>query len=269
LSKNLRPARRPAGRGARLTLAAGLVLAGLGAAAAPSPARATVAPASAGSPLDLPLHWAASSPALLPRQAGPPPLDLRRGHALDQTLAAVGLVGASFALDRAVGAGYPQRGPSLVFEEPGETFGGATLLLAGTAALAAGGIALHKPALVRTAKESALALGATTAVVLLAKLATQRQRPDGSNRYSFPSGHTAGAFAVATVLDREAGRGLGRFAYLAAATAGYARIAGNKHYFSDVVTGMLVGHLVGRLVTRHRHAAVASPAAPLPEAPAH
>ncbi len=74
---------------------------------------------------------------------------------------------------------------------------------------------------------------------------------------------------MATVLDREAGRGLGRFAYPAAATAGYARIAGNEHYFSDVVPGMLVGHLVGRLVTRHRHAAVASPAAPLPEPPAH
>jgi membrane-associated phospholipid phosphatase len=178
-------------------------------------------------------------------------------------------VGDAFALDHTVGAGYAESGPSLVLKEPGETFGGATLLLSGTAALAVGGVAFHKPVLVRTAKESALALGLTAVGASLVKVVTQRERPDASTHYSFPSGHTAGAFAVATVLDREFGRGLGRFAFAAAVTAGYARIANDRHYFSDVVAGMLVGNLVGRLVTRHRPAAVAAPEAVLPDSPPH
>jgi len=38
-----------------------------------------------------------------------------------------------------------------------------------------------------------------------AKLAAERTRPDGSNNFSFPSGHTASAFATATVLQEHFG----------------------------------------------------------------
>lgn len=51
----------------------------------------------------------------------------------------------------------------------------------------------------------------------------------------------------------------------AAASAGYARMADNRHYFQDVVTGMLVGTLIGRLVTHRAPAAAPAPEALLPE----
>jgi membrane-associated phospholipid phosphatase len=52
------------------------------------------------------------------------------------------------------------------------------------------------------------------------KVAVHRTRPD-QGRFSFPSGHTSGTFATATVLQREFGWRVGLPAYgLAAYVAG-------------------------------------------------
>jgi len=110
---------------------------------------------------------------------------------------------------------------------------------------------LHKPPLLRTTKELGLALGAATVSAGVLKTIIRRKRPDGSDLRSFPSGHATAAFAVATVLDRELGTP-GKLAYLAAASAAYARMADGHHYFSDIVAGMLLGRLVGHLVLHHR-----------------
>ncbi len=170
---------------------------------------------------------------------------------LREVAVSAGLLGAAFALDHAARPGLEDRGAGKFVEEPGEVFGGATFLLGGTLALGAGSAAAHEASGVKTAKRLALSLGATTAAVSLLKAATDRTRPDGSNDYSFPSGHTAGAFAAATVIAREHGRVAGAVAYSAAAAAGYARIANNKHYLSDVVAGAILGRLIGRYFTRH------------------
>jgi membrane-associated phospholipid phosphatase len=70
---------------------------------------------------------------------------------------------------------------------------------------------------------------------------------DGYN--SFPSGHTAVAFAAATVVaDRLRGRWAGRLAYGAATMTAFARINNDKHWFSDVVFGALLGRFAGKLV---------------------
>lgn len=160
------------------------------------------------------------------------------------------LVGGAFALDRAVRPGWSDHGPGRYVEEPGETLGGATLLVGATLGLGAEGRAFRHPSAFRTAKELAWAgAGATVAVTAL-KEAVRRERPDGSNRLSFPSGHTTAAFAAASVIAREEGGAVGWLAYGAAATAGYARIADRHHYLSDVVAGAILGRLVGRLVTR-------------------
>jgi len=162
-----------------------------------------------------------------------------------------GLLGAAFALDDAARPGSADKGFGRFVEEPGETFGGATFLLGGTLGLGAGSAAAHEASGLKTAKRLALSLGTTTAVVGVLKWITDRTRPDGSNDYSFPSGHAAGAFAAATVIAREHGRAAGAIAYAAAAAAGYARIANNKHYLSDVVAGALIGRLIGRAFTAH------------------
>jgi membrane-associated phospholipid phosphatase len=75
------------------------------------------------------------------------------------------------------------------------------------------------------------------------------------NNVSFYSGHTSFAFALATASGTVASLRGYRLAPLVwgtllpfAALTGYLRIAGDKHYFTDVLTGMLVGSGVGVLL---------------------
>jgi undecaprenyl-diphosphatase len=57
---------------------------------------------------------------------------------------------------------------------------------------------------------------------------------------SFPSGHTAGAVAVAVAVGRDYPGG--RLPALAlAAAAGIAQVVRSKHYVSDVVAGATIG----------------------------
>lgn len=78
------------------------------------------------------------------------------------------------------------------------------------------------------------------------KIATGVERPDGSNRHSFPSGHTATAFMTATMLNKEYGHKspwIGIGAYGVATATGLMRMANNKHWLSDVLTGAGIGIL--------------------------
>jgi len=90
------------------------------------------------------------------------------------------------------------------------------------------------------------------------KYATREQRPDGSNNHSFPSGHTAQAFAAATFLSEEYRRQLPWIPYAAygvAAATGALRIANNKHYLGDVLMGAGMGILSMKVAYwTHRYA---------------
>lgn len=80
----------------------------------------------------------------------------------------------------------------------------------------------------------------TTAVKRLA----DRPRPDGSNNYSFPSGHTANAFAAAEFLNQEyhdVSPWIGYAGYTVATATGILRMYNNKHWLSDVVAGAGIG----------------------------
>jgi len=88
------------------------------------------------------------------------------------------------------------------------------------------------------------------AYTALLKATIHRERPDGSNNYSFPSGHASDAFTLATVFERHYGWKWGVPAYALAATMGYSRIVRDKHYLSDVVAGATLGYIVGRTVVR-------------------
>ncbi len=75
-------------------------------------------------------------------------------------------------------------------------------------------------------------------------------RPDGSNYYSFPSGHTANAFAAATFLSEEYKHRFKWMPYAAygiAGTVGILRMANNRHYISDVLVGAGIGILSMKL----------------------
>lgn len=97
------------------------------------------------------------------------------------------------------------------------------------------------------AKTSAL----TLALVYGLKYITKETRPDGSNDNSFPSAHTAVAFAYATVLHEEfkdKSVWISIAGYSAATATGAFRILNNKHWYSDVLVGAGLGILSTKLV---------------------
>ncbi len=88
-------------------------------------------------------------------------------------------------------------------------------------------------------------------VVHVSKRITDRERPDGSNNHSFPSGHTSAAFVSAEFLyqeykDKSIWIGVG--GYAVASFVGAARIYNNKHWLSDVIAGAGVGILTTKAV---------------------
>lgn len=78
------------------------------------------------------------------------------------------------------------------------------------------------------------------------KTTTDVERPDGSNHLSFPSGHTATAFAAAEFMRmeyRHTNRFLSMTGYAAAAATGALRMYNNRHWFSDIAGGAGLGML--------------------------
>lgn len=78
------------------------------------------------------------------------------------------------------------------------------------------------------------------------KVSVQRARPSSENQRSFPSGHTSSAFATATALSYAYGAKIAMIAYPLAAFVGASRLADDKHWFSDVVSGAFLGVWIGR-----------------------
>lgn len=92
----------------------------------------------------------------------------------------------------------------------------------------------------------ATSIGIAAAVITPLKHWTHELRPDSSNYYSFPSGHTATAFASAEFLRIEYGHvspWIAVAGYAAATATAAFRLYNNKHWFSDVVAGAGFGVL--------------------------
>lgn len=86
--------------------------------------------------------------------------------------------------------------------------------------------------------------------VQLLKNATQRLRPDNSNLLSFPSGHTALAFAGAELIRLEYGKTNAWYsiiAYSIATITGTMRVINNRHWLSDVIMGAGIGYTSAHL----------------------
>ena len=78
------------------------------------------------------------------------------------------------------------------------------------------------------------------------KYATHRLRPDGSDHLSFPSGHTAAAFALAEYMAQEYSDKSPWYSvvgYSFATATGVFRMYNRAHWFSDVVAGAGFGIL--------------------------
>ena len=132
---------------------------------------------------------------------------------------------------------------------PGNTIGKFYVQMAAGAALyGVGEIGGHSK-MANVGRDIVRAQVLSQALVQGTKFTVQRERPDGSNNQSFPSGHTASMFATASVLNRYYGWKAGLPAYALGAYVGSARMAWNKHHISDVVMGAGFGLAAGRTVT--------------------
>jgi hypothetical protein len=77
-------------------------------------------------------------------------------------------------------------------------------------------------------------------------------RPDGSDRKSFPSGHSGMSFAAAATLFNRQGQSVGIPAFAVASFVAFARVQADKHHWYDVVAGAAIGTASGFLITRER-----------------
>ena len=79
------------------------------------------------------------------------------------------------------------------------------------------------------------------------KYTASELRPDGSTYNSWPSGHTATAFAGATILHKEYGLTRSPWysiaGYTVATATGVMRVLNNRHWVSDVLSGAGIGIL--------------------------
>ena len=99
------------------------------------------------------------------------------------------------------------------------------------------------------AREAAYSLGTAEGISLLGKAVIHEERPDHSNNNSFPSGHSAIAFASATTMYKRYGWEVGMPAYALATLTASARVAAKKHHWYDAVAGAAIGSASGWVFT--------------------
>lgn len=105
--------------------------------------------------------------------------------------------------------------------------------------------------------------GATVLAAEGLKALVHEPRPDASDDRSFPSEHTALAFAAATCFDLRYGKEYGAVAPIAfglAALTGVGRVEARKHYPRDVLAGAVIGYGMARAFTTPRQSSDTSPA---------
>jgi hypothetical protein len=127
-----------------------------------------------------------------------------------------------------------------------------------------GGFALEKLRSDNTLSHMGMDMGESVVLATVStqalKLIADRKRPNqsgsrsdfGAGGDSFPSGHTAAAFAAAQVFADRMPReqwGWRVLAYGLAGATAYARLDSNMHWFSDTVAGAALGIATGRFVS--------------------
>ena len=134
------------------------------------------------------------------------------------------------------------------FFSVGQTIGAATTQLAGAFATYSIGRMTGNAKVAVIGADLVRAQFVSQAMTQAIKFSVGRTRPDGTS-LSFPSGHSASAFATAAVLQRHLGWKAGIPAYGVAAYVAASRIQVKRHYLSDVAFGAAIGVIAGRTVT--------------------
>ncbi len=191
------------------------------------------------------------------------PSDVRRLPTITNILWLAGTGGLALAVqhhDQRI-TQRAQESPDLEeFLDPGEPLGGAAIQVGGALGTYLVGRLAHQPELGRVGADLVRAQIINGALTQAIKVSVDRARPDGG-RFSFPSGHSSGTFATATVLQRHYGWRVGAPAYAVATYVAVSRLSENKHFLSDVIFGAGIGIVSGRAVTvgTNRHTFAISP----------
>ncbi len=141
-------------------------------------------------------------------------------------------------------------------------FGDATGILPIVGGVALAGVVTRNRAVRLAAAHSAEAVILASVTVEAGKYLFGRERPyadpdlDGmdflhysSGSPAFPSGHTAAAFAMATTLGDAIAKPWARVGlYALAAGTGWAEMAAEAHWMSDVLAGAVIGTMSAKLV---------------------
>jgi hypothetical protein len=138
-----------------------------------------------------------------------------------------------------------------VLFNPGQTVGSVYVQVGSAVATYIVGRSIHRERVKHLGTDMLSAQIVAQALTQVIKVSVQRERPDGSNNHSFPSGHASSTFATATVLQRHLGWKAAVPTYSIATYVAMSRLQENRHFISDVVFGAALGVAAGRTSTRH------------------
>ncbi len=198
------------------------------------------------------------------------PLSLGRGEHLLPTFAVVGTTAGFIAADPTAMRYF---GPTTDFNRFDETFNGAftgTMEAAVPASVYIFGLVTHDDYAAKTALLAGEAYADSAIPHVAIKIVSRRIRPlamppgsDYTHTFfrstitpfgkgsSFPSGHAAGAFSIATVIAHRYGdhKWVPWMAYGIAGVFSFSRVPDRAHYPSDVFLGAAIGYVITRYVT--------------------
>ena len=99
-------------------------------------------------------------------------------------------------------------------------------------------------------KQAAFSGATALAVTYALKYIVRKERPDKSDKLSFPSSHTMVAFTGAAFIQRRYGWKYGIPAYLVSSYVAWSRVYADKHDWWDVAAGAAIGIGSAYLYTR-------------------
>ena len=188
-------------------------------------------------------------------------------HDLKWLLPGAALVGTAFALDRTALQNVSTDSTRVHDFQRASNLTGIYIPVAAAGTAMFAGTIRHDEHLRETGALAMTAMADTQLLTSFLKFASDRTRPQttgltsqsgsfwaslSSSADSFPSGHTANAFAVAHVIaDEYPGWKVKLAVYGLAAATGFERIQGREHFPSDVLVGGAIGYLVGGYIFDH------------------
>jgi hypothetical protein len=203
------------------------------------------------------------------------PVQLAKGHHWAPTLITVGGTAGLIVADPHVMPYFRSHSGNL--DDINDVFDGpitSAAIVVVPVTILIGGYIKHDPYAVKTGLLSAEAYADSAIVDLAIKAVTRRKRPSdvapgapfndtffsgGKSPFkgsSFPSGHAAGAFSVATVIARRYGsrhRWVPWVAYGAASAISFSRVTTSAHFPSDVFLGAVLGYTITRFEVLRPH----------------